>query len=108
MGLFLVIPVAPVPNDPPRLLKHLERMLPDTLVFHASKESLNQPILLGRIGRDELLLQPIVSTGLVKPATVENEPVIAAEPRRVRRLEPAEALEAGGFDGALVFLRPTW
>ncbi len=78
MGPFLVVPVDPVPNDPPRLLKRLEPVLPDTLVFQASKEPLNQPILLGRIGRDELLLQPIVSTGRAKPATLENQPVIAA------------------------------
>ncbi len=107
MGSFLVVPVDPVPNDPPRLLKRLERVLPDTLVFQASKEPLNHPILLGRIGRDELLLQPIVSTGLAKPATLENQPVIAASDRRVRRPESPEALEAGGFDGALGFLRPT-
>ena len=49
MGPFLVVPVDPVPNDPPCLLKRLERVLPDTLVFQASKEPLNQPILLGRI-----------------------------------------------------------
>jgi len=78
MGSFLVIPVDPVPNDPPRLLKRLERVLPDTLVFQTPKEPLNHPILFGRIRRDELLLQPIVSTGLAKPATLENQPVIAA------------------------------
>jgi len=107
MGPVLVVPVDPVPNDPPCLLKRLERVLPDTLVFQASKEPLNQPIPLGRIGCTELLLQPIVSTGLAKPAALENQPVIAAEHRRVRRPERAEALETGGFDGALGFLRPT-
>ena len=49
MGPFLVIPVDPVPNDPPRLLKGLERVLPDALLFQTPKEPLNQPILLGRI-----------------------------------------------------------
>ncbi len=77
MGPFLVVPVDPVSNDPPRLLKRLERVLPDALVFQTPKESLNHPILRGRIRRDELLLQPIVSTGLAKPATLENQPVIA-------------------------------
>ena len=78
MGSFLVVPVDPVPNDPPRLLKRLERVLPDTLVFQTSKEPLNHPILFERIGRDQLLLQPIASTGLAKSATLENQPVIAA------------------------------
>ena len=107
MGPFLVVPTDPVPNDPPRRLKRLERVLPDTLDFQPSKEPLNHPILLGRIGRDEFLLQPIVSTGLPKSAALDNQPVIAASDRRVRRPESPEALEAGGFDGALGFLRPT-
>jgi hypothetical protein len=78
MRPFLVVPVDPVPNDLPRLLKRLERVLPDTLVFQASKEPLNDPILLGGIGRDEFLLEPIISTGVAKSATLENQPVIAA------------------------------
>ena len=48
MRPFLVVPVDPVPNDPPRLLKRLERMLPDTLVFQTPKEPLNLPILLAQ------------------------------------------------------------
>ena len=78
MEPFLVVPVDPVSNDPPRLLKRLEPVLSDTLVFQTAKEPLNQPILLRRIRRDELLLQPIVSTGLAKSPTLENQPVIAA------------------------------
>ncbi len=78
MRALVVVPLHPVSNDLPRLLKRLERLLPDTLFFETAKEPLNQPILLGRIRRDELLLQPIVSTGLAKPATLENQPVIAA------------------------------
>lgn len=107
MGPFLVVPVQPVPNDSSRLLERLERVLPDTLLLQASKEPLNDPILFRRIGRDELLLQPIVSTGLAKSATLENQPVIAAEDRRPSWPERAEALETGGFDGAFGFLRPT-
>ena len=78
MGPAFVVPVHPVPNDPPRLLKRLERVLPDALFFQTPKEPLNQPILFRRIGRNELLLQPIVSTSLAKPMTLENQPVIAA------------------------------
>ena len=78
MGPFLVVPVDPVPNDPPRLLKRLERVLPDAFVFQTPKESLNHSILLGRIRRDALLLQPIVSARLATSATLENQPVLAA------------------------------
>jgi len=77
MGPSLVVPVNPVPNDPLRLLKGLERVLPDILVFQAPKEPRNHPILLGRIRHDEPLLQPIVLTGLARSATLENQPVIA-------------------------------
>ena len=78
MGPFFVAPVNQVSNDPPRLLKRLERVLPDALFFETPKKPFNHPILFRRIGRDELLLQPIVSTGLAKPTTLEHQPVIAA------------------------------
>ncbi|MEQ1844166.1 MAG: hypothetical protein ABL983_01150 [Nitrospira sp.] len=78
MGPFLVIPVDPVLNDPPRLLKRLELLLPDTLFFETAKEPLDDPILPWCVGRDELLLQPIVSARLAKSVTLKNQPVIAA------------------------------
>jgi hypothetical protein len=59
-------------------------VLPGTLVFQTSKEPLNHRILLGRIWRDELLLQPIASTGLAKSAALENQP-------RYRCVRPALA-----------------
>jgi hypothetical protein len=60
-------------------------VLPGTLVFQTSKEPLNHRILLGRIWRDELLLQPIVSTGLARrSAALENQP-------RYRCVRPALA-----------------
>ncbi len=59
MWTVLVVPLDPVPNDPPRVLKGLERVLPDTLLFRAPKKSFDHPVLLRRIRRDELLLQTI-------------------------------------------------
>lgn len=35
-----------VPNDPPRLLKHLERVLPATLFLETAKELFDDPIFL--------------------------------------------------------------
>lgn len=87
-GPFFVVPVNPVPNDPPCLLIGLECVLPDTLVFQAPKEPLNHPILLWRIRRDELLLQPIVSAGLAKAATLENQPVIPGNTVALGPLRP--------------------
>ena len=68
MGPFLVIPVDPVPNDPPRLLKGLERVLPDALLFQTPKKPFDHPVLLRRVRRDELLLQAIVATVPVETA----------------------------------------
>ena len=72
MRAFVVVPLDPVPNDPPRLLKRLERLLPDTLFFETTKEPLNDPVLLRRVGRDELLLQSIVVAGLPEPPTLKD------------------------------------
>ena len=77
MRSFLVVPRDPVPNDPTRLLKGLECVLPDALFFQAPKESFDHPVLLRRVGRDELLLQAIVATGLSKPPTLEDQAIIA-------------------------------
>jgi hypothetical protein len=47
MGPFLVVPVDPVPNDLLCLLKRLERVLPDTLVFQARKNRSISPFCQG-------------------------------------------------------------
>jgi hypothetical protein len=78
MRPLVVIPLHPVANDPPRLLERLKDMLPDTLFFETPKEPLNDPVLLWRVGRDEFLLEPIVSARLAEPPTLEDQPIVAA------------------------------
>lgn len=56
MRTVLVVPVHPVPNDPPRLVEGLKHVLPDTLFFETSKEAFDDAILFRRIRRAELLL----------------------------------------------------
>ena len=79
----LVRPTGVVPDEPSseallRVCKIVELMLPDTFLLETAEEAFDDAILLGRIRRDELLLQPIVSTGLARlSATLENQPVIA-------------------------------
>jgi hypothetical protein len=60
----MVIPLDPVPDDAPCVLEGLKRMLPDALFFETPEESLNDAVLFWRIGRNELLLQSIISAGL--------------------------------------------
>jgi hypothetical protein len=74
----VVVPLHPVANDSPGVLKCLKRVLPDTFLLETAKEPFDDPVLFWRIGRDEFLLQPIVSTGLAKSAFLENQPVITA------------------------------
>ncbi|CUS39295.1 hypothetical protein COMA1_70135 [Candidatus Nitrospira nitrosa] len=45
-------------------INRLERVLLDTLFFEATKEAVDDPVLLRRGLCDELLLQPIVPTGV--------------------------------------------
>jgi hypothetical protein len=45
------------------------------------KKLLDHPILFRRIGRDELLLQAIVATGVPGPPTLEDQAVVALKHR---------------------------
>lgn len=38
MRALVVVPLDPVSNDPPGLIKRLERVLPDTLLFRTPKK----------------------------------------------------------------------
>jgi len=92
MRALVVVPLDPVPNDPPRLLKALERVLPDTLLFQAPKKPFDHAILLRRIRRDELLLQAIVPTGLPKSPTLEDQAVVASQDRRPHGVQDTLAM----------------
>lgn len=65
--------------DPPRLLKGLERVLPNTLLFQTPKEPFDHPVLRRRVGRNELLLQAIAATRLPEPPTPEDQTVVASK-----------------------------
>ncbi len=97
MWALLVVPLAPIPNNPTRLLKCLERVLPDTLLFQAPKQSFDHLVLLQRVGRDELLLQSIVATGLPEPPTLEDQAIVTTENGCPDRTERPEPLETGDF-----------
>ena len=107
MRALFVVPPQPVPNDPPRLLERLKPMLPDTFLFETPKEPFNDPILFRRIRRDELLLQPIVSTGLSKSPTLDDQPIVAAEDRCALRTQGPKSLQTRRFDRPFRLLCPT-
>ena len=61
-------------------------VLPHALLLEAAEEPLDDPILLRRVGRDELLMQSVVATGCPKPPTLEDKPVITPDDRSALRL----------------------
>ena len=107
MRAIVVVPLHPVPDDSPRFLKRLERVLPDALFFETAKEPFDDPVLLRRVRGHECVVQPIVPTRLPKLTALEDQAVVTAENRRSRRPQRSEPGETGGFHGALRRLRPT-
>ncbi len=103
----MVVPLHPVPDDSPGLLKRLERMLPDTLFFETAKDPFDDPVLFRCVRRDELLRQPIVSTRLPKLPALEDQAMVATEDRCAHRTQRSESLRTGRFDGPLRLLGST-
>ena len=103
----MVIPLDPVPDDAPCVLEGLKRMLPDALFFETPEEPLNDAVLFWRIGRNELLLQSIISAGLSKPPTLKDQAIVASQHWGTCGSERAEPRETGRLDGPLRLLRST-
>ncbi len=53
----VVVPADPLRDRPARVREAGELMLPDTLFFETAKEPFDDPVLLRRVRRDELLAQ---------------------------------------------------
>src|SRR5579885_487062 len=94
----VVLPANPVDDGASRRGEARTRMLPDTLFCATANDPLDDPVLLRRVGRDELLAQAIVATGRPEPAALEDEPVVATALRGWPRwAQSPEAGEARGF-----------
>ena len=57
----LIIKPNPVTDDSIGMLQGLEPLTMNTLLFQSSDNALDHPVLLGTVGRDELLLQTVAS-----------------------------------------------
>ena len=55
----LVIKPNPVTDDSIGMLQGLKSLTMNTLLFHSSDHTLDHPVLLRAVGRDELLLQAV-------------------------------------------------
>jgi hypothetical protein len=82
-------------------------VLPDALFLEGAEEALDQAVLLGGVGRDELLAEAVVPAGGPEAAGLEDQPVVGADhwggPRRAKG---PEATNARLLDGSLGFLGP--
>ena len=75
------------------MLKALEVMTVDTLLFQRPNDPLDHPVLLRAVGRYELLLQSIAPDQAGIVATCKNQAVVGPEEEGV--LNPAQAAVTG-------------
>src|SRR5215813_14283293 len=91
----LVVPADPRPQLAPSVLEAEEVVLPDTFLLRAAEKALDDPVLLGRIGGDELLGEPIVPTRRPEAPTLIDQAIVGADdrrgPHRAQRAEPVQA-----------------
>ena len=76
-----VVPFDPLGNSSASFGEAAKVMQPDALFLETTKEALDEAILLWRIGRNELLAQPVIAAGGAKAPALEDEAVIAANYR---------------------------
>ena len=86
----MVIEADPIPDHTAGVLQGLEPVTVNALVFEGSDDPLDQAVLFGAVGRDELLLQAIAfDEGRVASAG-EDQAVVRS--KQERRLDTAEML----------------
>lgn len=67
---------------------------------------IDDAVLFGRVGRDELLLEPIVPARLQKLPTLEDQPIVTMENWVPSWAQGSESLETGGYDHSFCLLSP--
>src|SRR5258708_36345846 len=77
-----VVPFDPLGNSSASFGEAAKVMQPDALFLETTKEALDEAILLWRIGRNELLAQPVIAAGGGQTAALGQEaPIPAVAPR---------------------------
>jgi hypothetical protein len=91
-----VVPVEPSRDLTPGLREVPEDALPDALLLEAPEEALDNPVLRGSVGRDELLTEAVVRTGRPEAPTLVEQAVVRADHRgRAGGPEGTEPSQAG-------------
>ena len=73
-----VVPLDPLPDRRFRLGKVVKTVLPNTLLFQAAEESLDDPVSFGRVWSDQILRQSVFSSSYPEPEALEDQPVVAS------------------------------
>jgi hypothetical protein len=73
-----VVPVDPLRDDAACLGKRCEALKPDTFLLQAAEESLDHPVLLRAVGRDELLLQAVFLASRPEALGIEDQAIVRA------------------------------
>ena len=79
MGAAAVIEINPVANDAAGVLLGFEAVAMDALLFQCPDQAFNQPVLLGRMWRNELLSQSVAVHQCRIAAAGKDEPVVGAQ-----------------------------
>jgi len=75
----LVVKPNPVTDDSIGMLQGLKPLTMNTLLFQGSDHTLDHPVLLGTVGRDELLLQTIASDQGREASAGKDQAVIRSQ-----------------------------
>ena len=75
----LVVKPNPVTDDSIGMLQGLKPLTMNTLLFQGSDYTLDHPVLLGTVGRDELLLQAVASDQGCEAPAGEDQTVVRAK-----------------------------
>ena len=108
MRPFGVVPLNPVRNSYTSFSEVAEIVLPDTLLFEATKEPFDNAVLFRRVGSNKLLAQPVIATCSAKSPALENQSVVGTHHGgRAIRAQGTETSQAGFFQRPLSLLGPT-
>ena len=84
----MVVKADPIPDDTAGVLQGLEPVTVNALIFEGSDDTFDHAVLLGAVGRDELLAQAIAFNQGRVAAACEDQAVVGSQ--KERRLDTAE------------------
>src|SRR5580704_1122675 len=100
-----VVPFDPLGNSGASFGEAAEIVQPDALLFKATKEALDETILLRRIGRNEFLTEPVIAAGGAKAPALEDESIVTTY-YRCRTFRSKRARQASSSARSASLARP--